>query len=649
MTTKIKLIATIVLLLMMTASCSKKSDDDPNTNPSIENEDYKLSSDVKIIGNEWENFVSEKTTDSIITLAVTQGLNLPQVGDILLKPEVSEKFPYGFLGRVTEIKKVGGTTEIVTESVALDEAFEELDVHFSENISKYVEEVYDANGQLITVKTVRDGSAIPGTKAADEVFLELPIDMVNGNISAKGKLRVALDFDFDLKIKNKKLNYLNVAVNPKFNVSADFAITVSGKVKDEIAFPLIPLGAIPAGPLVITPKLRIALVIGAEGKVKLQSKLEFSQSASYGIKYQNGTFDPYMESTSSDPFSAKSVFSLDGKVYEGARFSILCSFYGTNTGLGIGVTPKIAANAHFEIDAAKFAEGEFYDTFKEAKLKVNILIDGDIYIMAKIFSVTLAKYELYTPEFEIAVLVDEYLLPHFSTLEKSEVDENSVKLSYSIPNATLFPVEIGMAVYDDANNLVHKIYHALIHKEQVDFGYNFTFTNLDNTRNYYAVPLVKFGAFPEITATPKLNFKKVYSVGDFYSQNGVSGIIYQLADGGQHGMIISLQESNQNYYNAPSWCQSLGSGWYLPSISELHDIYTGFHTMWNDVNATISNYGGVPITVGTWATDYGSSTTDSRTAGCSTQTTWSTIWFENDYISYICFDWEPKIRAVREF
>jgi hypothetical protein len=143
--------------------------------------------------------------------------------------------------------------------------------------------------------------------------------------------------------------------------------------------------------------------------------------------------------------------------------------------------------------------------------------------------------------------------------------------------------------------------------------------------------------------------KDTYQVGDYYSKNGVSGIVYKVTEDGKHGMLISLEETSADWVTAPGWCSSLGASWYLPTVADLHEIYAGLHTIWDEVNDNIETNGGIPITVGTWACDYGSSTVDSRTAGCSTSTTWSTIWFGNDYISYICFDWVPRIRAVRAF
>ncbi|MDR1808976.1 MAG: hypothetical protein LBR34_01040, partial [Prevotella sp.] len=548
----------LLLAGFIAAGCSKDDGTDSPDAPGIPLDDREsieipnavVSDRTKIIGDEWEERVADVSDSTIIISG--DNVELPQVGDILLKTEITDKFPCGFLGRVVEVKNSGGTAEIATESVALDEAFEELELHFSENLSEYANEAYDANSQSLKINKVKGKYQKAG--GVDEIFLSLPLNIHDGTMSASGTLRVALNFDFDINIKNFQLNYLNAAINPKIDLSADFSISVKGKAKDELELASIPFAAIPVGPLVIIPKINIMAVVGVDGKVELQTTLSYSQSASYGIKYENSSFNPYMNSTSDKPFNMEAIFSLDGKLYVGTRFALLCSFYGTNTGIGLGVTPKMAANAHFEIDIAKFAGGEFYNTFKQATLKRSVLLDGDVYVMAKIFRKTLAKYELYTPEFEVYVISENYLLPHFSDLTKDEATTNSAKISYAVPNNIFFPANIGMAVYDAAGNLAGKQYHAVSHYNVVNYKYNFTFSGLDKTKTYTAVPLVKFGILPEITATPQLSFRLQE---DEPNTDGVviNGVCWATRNVDAPGTFAETPESAGMFYQ---WNRSLG-------------------------------------------------------------------------------------------
>ena len=98
-----------------------------------------------------------------------------------------------------------------------------------------------------------------------------------------------------------------------------------------------------------------------------------------------------------------------------------------------------------------------------------------------------------------------------------------------------------------------------------------------------------------------------YKVGDYYNDGAKEGIVFVVYDGGYHGKIVSVDESNEQWavdavdqnathatskgggmgnmnkikklpnwksnYPAFAWCASLGEGWYLPAFDELELIF----------------------------------------------------------------------------
>lgn len=128
-----------------------------------------------------------------------------------------------------------------------------------------------------------------------------------------------------------------------------------------------------------------------------------------------------------------------------------------------------------------------------------------------------------------------------------------------------------------------------------------------------------------------------YDIGDYYNENGKEGIVFEVWDGGQHGKIVSMDEtraawdrrvewsdakhkhingtrtyadsendgkantdkimarSDRDYFPAFTWCRTKGDSWYLPAISELETIYRSKET----INATLSKHG-VPISSSVW-------------------------------------------------
>ena len=193
-----------------------------------------------------------------------------------------------------------------------------------------------------------------------------------------------------------------------------------------------------------------------------------------------------------------------------------------------------------------------------------------------------------------------------------------------------------------------------------------------------------------------------YSIGDIYNENGVLGLVYKISNGGTHGMIVSFKDtacvwsteyavtgctqndglSNMNIikqmpqwefrYPAFKWCDDFNiggiTGWYLPSIEEMKDLYAGYcglstypgvesdaptvyKTFRDEFDASLVRYGGNAIN----ASRYWSSSDNS-----SGYSEGAFAWYQNfstgyQYISDGITDYGSlksgvnRVRAVRAF
>lgn len=115
-----------------------------------------------------------------------------------------------------------------------------------------------------------------------------------------------------------------------------------------------------------------------------------------------------------------------------------------------------------------------------------------------------------------------------------------------------------------------------------------------------------------------------YEVGDLYDRDGKTGIVFCTTDGGRHGKILSLSQSEapwqtgreieavgatdrdngainqgivtqqkdwQQRFPAFAWCAEIGEGWYLPAIGELDRLGES----WERVEPAVANAGGEPL------------------------------------------------------
>ena len=180
-----------------------------------------------------------------------------------------------------------------------------------------------------------------------------------------------------------------------------------------------------------------------------------------------------------------------------------------------------------------------------------------------------------------------------------------------------------------------------------------------------------------------------YEIGDFYSKDGVEGIVYMLDDSQLHGMLISMDEvflpwtifkkdnvrlvgtdnvisgevnmeilakyikaNNLSWDDFPAfkWCRDKGEGWYLPAIDEVLNMGHGFNggsrasfnrKFRNEFNSSAKQNGGEGLDKMVYY--FSSTETDSKEAMCSHMA------IEPPYVFNIPKHQKFLVRAVRKF
>ena len=143
----------LLLLIFFVAfvSCEKAENDANGTDNSLIGENYKLADGVVLVDDAIaEQFVSVESGRIIMSSSAN---NVPTVNSILLAP-ITSITPNGMLVRIISVEKTPIGYVLVTEPAALQDAFEELHISGSFDISEFVDKVTDNDGNLVTADLV---------------------------------------------------------------------------------------------------------------------------------------------------------------------------------------------------------------------------------------------------------------------------------------------------------------------------------------------------------------------------------------------------------------------------------------------------------------------------------------------------------------
>ena len=284
--------------------------------------------------------INEETGYCTLEYAQAPAGGLPAVGDVLLKPGISDKFPQGFLGKVAEVKESGGKYVVTTAPACLNDAFKEL--------------VVDAEVDLVP----EDMKA--QTKAADWEYnfvnFKVGIDIGQQNgLYAKGELELGLKLHIQIDLAEQLCSYTlkdYVGVNAAIGVRAE----LGGDLKRTELGPSIPLGVIliPTLPVPLTINVQPCYVYQLTGKFNISGQLSFSHGTETTAVYWQDRW-----STSQKPIAPNSKspwdfgnldYSFEGTLFHGISAELDLSAFQLNKFFAVGIEGQIGTEASGKLD-----------------------------------------------------------------------------------------------------------------------------------------------------------------------------------------------------------------------------------------------------------------------------------------------------------
>ena len=441
-------------------------------------------------------------------------LNLqPRVGESLLYTQFNNPLlNEGFVGKVLSTEMTDNVFVVNCDSIYdLFEIFEQL-------IS--IERIADDN-QNSSHKAKREWKSGQNELEFNLGYTHNLSDKDSVSISGflKGTYVATVIYNF-----TKENQYFNLRIDHDWNYGAHF------NFKHEIGS----FGP-KTGPTLFQPEIRFPVMapvfkfkisgapfVKGEGNIEFDSRLS-SPVHSYVAQaiYNNGHFSGWNHKKPVQDNSSPSIetaFSLNGSVQAGIMLNLWLgldvSIKGfakdllkLGAGLDFYIGPKITGD--FSLKQSTENPHNFYSICKDSKIGIDWLhIDYEFFGEASLAGYKFPKAKFGEGSLQSPLNHEWYVMPDFSGLSIIKNVSNRQAIISTTPSRDiLFPLEVGMGLYDDAGKLLKSKFETKKYKrENEGFEICQQFSPLEKNEEYTARPMLKFFQI-EIPAEPSESFE----------------------------------------------------------------------------------------------------------------------------------------------
>ncbi len=306
-----KKLIVLISLLFIFVSCDFLGDSNGTEQDLTGYGEFKLTEEAVFMTEEQTSLFASVENGMITMPLSASEEDIPSAGDVILCP-ITDKTPAGLLVKVVSVEKTGTGYVLSTEPAMLQDAFEELKVNSSFDISSFVENITNEDGNIIEAESVSSDiwsdfagspedttSAIP-TKAAGaaELAVRFPVktDWFSGYLFTEFNLNV------DIDISKRQLNRFYVGLNKKTGIYGDMGFETEAGFKAVLVEKSVSFRPflIPGTPIVIRPSMYVEDTFEAKGKLETKLDLRFlCENHTYSIDFHGGrtSFDSKDEGT----------------------------------------------------------------------------------------------------------------------------------------------------------------------------------------------------------------------------------------------------------------------------------------------------------------------------------------------------------------
>lgn len=194
----------------------------------------------------------------------------------------TEMFPEGLLANIENVAPDDNGGFNVSYSIApLLDCFKDINVSESNmDLTGHLQKVLDGNGNEIE---------FTATKSITSEKFHVVIPQVDIPVSAGSTITPKIEADITMKTQLKAEDYtlstLNLIVDADCSLGADFSIGLSGEIDPRKKVLSLVFGAIPVGPLIITPTVDFYIIVGLGWATKFEASLTYKRSFRAHVHY----------------------------------------------------------------------------------------------------------------------------------------------------------------------------------------------------------------------------------------------------------------------------------------------------------------------------------------------------------------------------
>lgn len=520
-----------ILFLFLTTGCSKDSvsnTETPTPSPEIPepkpNNDIILSEKTILLTEDFIKHVTEPITGMDIKLdASIKKTDLPKKGEILLCSTISDQFPFGFLGKVTEVNKSENIYMIKTEYAALNEAFDKL--HINETQS-FILDNTDVKGRSIAesptlipykyegftgFQFVKDRNF--STELNSNGWKDIDLSgSIEGDMNIKCGIGFKLECNIDLD-KEKDKNYIVITLHSHSSQDITFNILGNANLESVLEFKRFPIKILkfPEDAIVqfiLRPEIILSAYANISGKFETNYTLHNEQDWMLFFEHKDektSTGIAKLENGKNN--NASSSFVLDGKLGAGVRMEFsLTPFTFTQEKMTASASLSFGPSISAEIPLSNNSEN-YYNAFRDNKIQtVGLNIEGKATCTIPLSGkdnteVSLLNLELFKKEY--------YLFPLFENLKW---DKKTSTISSVVKRELLIPAYLDYALFDRDKKFLNLLLDQPIeykNEESITNPFTTANKNINSNQTYYICPIVELPILGKIKAMPEIKLETI--------------------------------------------------------------------------------------------------------------------------------------------